>query len=228
MLNKAVDIINEVAKTTDSVILFHSLTGKDSITLLDLLYTRFKRVVCVFMYMVDGLEHNERYLSYAQQRYPNAEWVQVPHHAVYSYIKHGEYGCRQNKKQKQYSLAELTDIVRQRTGVQWACYGFKQSDSMNRRLMLRTYYMNAISGKSCKFYPLSEYGNRDILEYISENGLIQPEKYDHEQSSGDDIGNIGYLLYLRENYPNDLAKVVSAFPGAERILFEHDYKQGQG
>jgi sulfate adenylyltransferase subunit 2 len=89
--------------------------------------------------------------------------------------------------------------------------------------MLRTYYMNAISGKSCKFYPLSEYGNRDVLEYISENGLIWPEKYDHGQSSGDDISDVNYLLYLRENYPGDLARVFGAFPGSERILFEHDY-----
>lgn len=223
MLDKAVAIIEEVASLTDSVILFHSLTGKDSMTLLDLLYTRFKRVVCVFMYVVKDLEHNEVFLRYAQTQYPNVEWYQLPHYCVYSYIKNGDYGCTPNKKQKQYNLGDLTDMIRQQTGIQWACYGFKQSDSMNRRLMLRTYRMNAISDKSFKFYPLSEYLNKDIMAYIAENGIMQPEKYDHAQSSGDDIGDINYLLYLKAHYPNDLAKVISEYPDVERLLFEYEY-----
>lgn len=225
MLNKAVATIEEVAKTTDSVILFHSLAGKDSMTLLDLLYPHFRRVVCVFMYVVKDLAHNEKYLQYAQARYPKCEWIQLPHYAVYSFIKNGDYGCVQNKKQKQYSLGDLTDVIRKRTGVQWACYGFKQSDSMNRRLMLRTYRQNAISDKSFKFYPLSEYLNKDILAYIEENGLMTPERYDHSQSSGDDIGDIHYLLYLKEHWPQDLDRIVAEYPGVERIIFEYEYNQ---
>ena len=91
--------------------------------------------------------------------------------------------------------------------------------------MLRTYRLNGISDKSFKFYPLSEYLNKDIMAYIAENGIMQPEKYDHAQSSGDDIGDIHYLLYLKAHYPNDLAKVISEYPDVERLLFEYEYNQ---
>lgn len=221
---RAAEIIQEVSKQTDSVILFHSASGKDSIALLDLLYPRFKRVVCVYMYVVKDLRHINRYLAYAQMRYPKAEWLQIPHYGVFSDIKTGYLGHWQNPKQKQYSLSDLTDIVRERTGVKWVCYGFKKSDSMNRRLMLNTYRMNAICDKTKKFYPLADYLNKDVLRYIADNGLKRPECYGNGQSSGCDIGDVEYLTYLKEKFPNDLNKILREYPLADRLLFEEEYE----
>lgn len=41
-LKRAREIIDDVSKETDSILLFHSLSGKDSIVLLDLCYKKFK------------------------------------------------------------------------------------------------------------------------------------------------------------------------------------------
>lgn len=65
-LKRAREIIDDVSKETDSILLFHSLSGKDSIVLLDLCYKKFKRVVVVFMYIVKDLEHIMRYYNYAK------------------------------------------------------------------------------------------------------------------------------------------------------------------
>lgn len=208
---------------TNRVILFHSGTGKDSIALLDLLHPHFKDIVCVFMYSVKGLDHIARYIQWSQRRYPKARFVQIPHYSTYSYIKNGFFGCKKNEKQRLYTLEQLTDIVRERTGIDWACYGFKQSDSLNRRLMLRTYRAEAINDKTHKFYPPSTYKNADVLEYIRRSDLITPEAYGGErQSSGSDITDIHYLLYLERNFPQDLQRIYEVYPMAERLLFEHD------
>lgn len=221
-MDRALQAIQEVATLTDRVILFHSASGKDSIALLDLLHPHFKEVVCVFMYTVKGLDHINRYIQWAQRKYPKARFIQIPHYGIYSYIKNGFFGCKKNEKQRLYTLEQLTDIVRERTGINWACYGFKQSDSLNRRLMLRTYRAEAINDKTHKFYPLSTYKNADVLEYIKQNDLITPEAYGGErQSSGSDITDIHYLLYLKRNFPQDLQKIFSVFPMAERLLFEY-------
>jgi DNA-binding transcriptional LysR family regulator len=74
MLEKAIAITDEIAKRTDEVILFHSASGKDSIALLDICAPRFKRVVCVFMYVVKNMEHINRYINYARKKYPNVEF----------------------------------------------------------------------------------------------------------------------------------------------------------
>ncbi len=163
-----------------------------------------------------------RYINWAQSRYTNATFVQVPHYAVSSYIKYGFLGCKQNPKQRIVSLADITDFARRQYGIEWAFFGFKQTDSLNRRVMLRTYDMEAICEKTKKAYPLSTYKNADILAYIERNGLIKPERYGAHQSAGTAVNDIGYLLWLRDNFPNDLKKVIE--PLTERLLFEHDYK----
>ncbi|MFJ1429385.1 phosphoadenosine phosphosulfate reductase family protein [Capnocytophaga canimorsus] len=223
MLNQAQEIIEQLKQKTSKVVLFHSMSGKDSIALLNLLYPHFE-VTCVFMYVVKDLQHINRYINYINSKYPKAKIIQVPHFGVYSYIKSGYLGCKQNPKQKQYNLSELTDIVRERTGIEWAVFGFKQSDSMNRRLMLRTYENEAINEKNKKAYPLSKYKNKDILHYIQQNNLITPESYGQSQSSGTSISDINYLLFLREKFPEDLKKIFAEYPLAERKLYEYDYE----
>lgn len=227
MLDRAKEIIDDIAKETDSIILFHSLSGKDSIALLDLLYPKFKRIFCVFMYIVKDLEHINQYYMYAKTKYPNIEFAQVPHYAYFNYVKYGFMGIKANFKQREWSLSQITDKVRERTGIEWVCCGFKQSDSLNRRLMLRSYTDGkmAISWKTKKFYPLSTYKNRDIMEYIFKNNLKMPETYGGVgQSSGTDITAPEYLLYLRNNYPNDLRKIYDIFPATRTILPRYEEK----
>lgn len=225
MLERAKEIIDDISKVTDEVILFHSLSGKDSIVLLDLLYPKFKRVVCVFMYIIKDLEHINKYYTYAKSKYPNIQFVQVPHYGYYNYVKYGFMGMKKNPKQRQYTLAQIAEKVKERTGIEWTCYGFKQSDSLNRRLMLRSYKdgKEAISWKTKKFYPLSTYKNADMISYISSNNLKQPENYGGVgQSFGTDITSADYLNYLRLNYPNDLKRVYSIFPATLTILPKYD------
>lgn len=221
MLERAKEIINDVSKETDSIILFHSLSGKDSIALLDLVYPKFKRIVCVFMYLVKDLEHINQYYVYAKTKYPRIEFAQVPHYAYYNYVKYGFMGHKKNPNQREWSLSQITEKVRERTGIEWVCCGFKQSDSLNRRLMLRSYSDGkmAISWKTKKFYPLSTYKNRDILAYINQRNLKSPETYGGQgQSAGTDITSPDYLRYLKTNYPNDLRKIYTEYPVTRTII----------
>lgn len=223
MLERAKEVIDQVAKETDSVILFHSLSGKDSITLLDLVYPKFKRVVCVFMYVVKDLDHMAEYYRYAKRKYPNIEFIQVPHYALYSYIKVGFMGITKNPKQRQWTLSDICEKIKEKTGIEWSCYGFKQSDSLNRRLMLRSYKdgKEAICWKSKKFYPLSTYKNAEVLEYIEKNHLKAPETYDGSgQSCGTDITSLDYQVYLKRHYPDDLERLYKTFPMARVVMMD--------
>lgn len=225
-MERAIEIIKTIAGKTERVILFHSASGKDSIALIDLLPPCFKEIICVYMYVVKDLSHINRYINYTCKKHSNVRYVQIPHFALYSYRRVGYMGCEQDERQKLYNMSQLTEIVRKKYEAEWAFFGFKQSDSMNRRLMLRTYKEGAINEKQKKCYPLSEYKNRDVLEYIYRVGLIKPEEYGGKlQSSGTDIADINYLLFLRNKYPDDLLKVINEFPLVERKLFEYDYER---
>lgn len=229
-LKRAREIIDDVSKETDSILLFHSLSGKDSIVLLDLCYKKFKRVIVVFMYLVKDLEHIMRYYNYAKTKYPNIEFVQVPHYALFNYIKTGYMGIKQNTKQRQWTLADITDKLREKLGVEWACYGFKQSDSLNRRLMLRSYTdgKEAINWKTKKFYPLSTYRNKEIMDFILDHRLKNPEVCGtNKQSSGVDIEDVEYQKYLKELFPADLEKIYNVFPMARIVMLKANNKEEQ-
>lgn len=229
-LKRAREIIDDVSKETDSILLFHSLSGKDSIVLLDLCYKKFKRVIVVFMYLVKDLEHIMRYYNYAKAKYPNIEFVQVPHYALFNYIKTGYMGIKQNTKQRQWTLTDITDKLREKIGVEWACYGFKQSDSLNRRLMLRSYTdgKEAINWKTKKFYPLSTYKNKEIMDFILDHRLKNPEVCGtNKQSSGVDIEDVEYQKYLKELFPEDLEKIYKVFPMARIVMLKANNKEEQ-
>lgn len=195
--------------------------------MLDLCYGKFKRIVCVYMYVVPNLDHIQRYYNYAMRKYPGIECVQVPHYGFYSYVKYGYMGITPNPKQRLWTLSDITEKLREKLGIEWACYGFKQSDSLNRRLMLRSYRDKgklAINWDTKKFYPLSTYYNRDILDYISHENLKSPETYgvSYSQSCGADITNEAYQLYLKKYFPQDLEKIYAIFPQCRFVLMKAD------
>lgn len=218
----SLNAIKKVAKLTDRVILFHSGNGKDSIALLELISPHFKEVVCVYMYVVKDLEHINNYIGYAKKKYPNCRFIEVPHYCLSQYYKYGILGCKRIKNQTILSLADITKSVKINTGIEWAFFGFKKSDSLNRRLMLGTYEDEAISYPKKNCYPLSRYKNSDVLNFISAKKLLKPTVYGNGQSQGANVGNLPFLYYCKENYPNDYKKIIEQFPQSEIIMFEYE------
>lgn len=229
---EAFNSIRKVRQHTDRVILFHSANGKDSIALLDMLHGFFDEIVCVFMYMVKDLEQTDKYIRYFEVKYPKCKFIKVPHFVLSSIIKHGGFGIEADASQKKYNMAMLMDIMVNRTGIEWVCVGFKKYDSMNRRLMLKSYERISeieagrsgprINYTNKRFYPLADWSNKQVLAYIKSRKLITPVSYSNEASAGIALHNGAYLYWCKVNYPNDLEKIVQAFPSCGAILFEYE------
>ena len=212
--------IDAIRAKSDSAVLFLSL-GKDSLVLLDLIYPRFKKVVCVFMYFVKDLEHINRWIGWVKAKYPAIEFVQVPHWNLTYILRSGLY-CVPNPKVKLLNLADVVKAMQLKYGIQYAFLGMKKADGMNRRLMLNGYQANDYENNGL-VYPLAEWNQRDILAYMKQNGLPEPIRYSLKASSG--VGfNLDCFLWLEKNFPQDLEKIYRCFPMAERILWEHHNK----
>lgn len=215
--------ITAVRERSDSVIVFCSL-GKDSLVTLDLVYPKFERIVCVFMYFVPHLEHIENWVNWVKTRYSKVEFMQVPHWNL-SYILRGGLYCVPNPKVKLIKLADVVKAVRLKTGIDIALLGMKKADGMNRRLMLKGYEGESYIHNGCA-YPLADWTQKDVLAYMKQARLPEPIRYSLKASSGTGF-NIECFLWLRENYPQDLQKIYKTFPMSERILFEYDNKQNE-
>jgi 3'-phosphoadenosine 5'-phosphosulfate sulfotransferase (PAPS reductase)/FAD synthetase len=217
-------VIEHLRKETDQVILFHSATGKDSIALLDMLAPFFNRIVCVFMYIVPDIEHINKYIRWAENKY-KVEFLQVPHFVLNNYIKVGYLGIKKNKNIRIETLNGIDAKIRAKTGINYSVYGFKMSDSMNRRFMLKDLPMQALNTKTNKVYPLSGWNNGLALKYINQKRLIKPLTYNQKtRSTGFDITDPDLLVWMQQNYPDDLQKVFETFPATKTILFEYEYQ----
>lgn len=214
------EVIEFLKTQTDSVVLFYS-GGKDSIVLLDLLSKHFK-VNLAFMYLVDGLEHVEKYLVWAKKKY-NVEYKKYPHWVLSQMINDNQFRFHSNLEVDNITLGDVENLARKDFNCKWIVNGMKKADSMNRRLMLNTYFMQAINLKSHIAYPLSTWRKADCLNYIKQNKLPFPIAYNKKNSSGADL-NYDFLSFCKSNYPEDYKKVIKQFPFAETILFDEQNK----
>lgn len=222
-MGKVDDTLRHIAyvrQQSDGAVLFCSL-GKDSLVCLDLMYPRFSRIVCVFMYFVKDLDHIDRWINWVKARYPKVEFVQLPHWNL-TYLLRGGMYCVPNPNIKLLKLADVVKSVRLSSGVDYVFLGMKKADGMNRRLMLKGYEQNHYVNKGM-CYPLADWTQRDVLAYMRHHNLPEPVRYGKKASGG--IGfNLDCFLWLRENYPQDLEKIYKVFPMSRRILFEYDNK----
>lgn len=220
-LQEAHNVICRVAEKQSSCIVMCSL-GKDSLVTLDLVYPRFERVVCVFMFFVKDLDHINGWIRWVKKKYPKVEFIQVPHWNL-TYILRGGLYCVPNPKVKLLKLADVIKAVRLKTCIYYTFLGMKKADGMNRNLMLKGYEANGCENKGL-VYPLASWTQKDVKAYMRMKRLPQPVLYGNKASNG--IGfNIDCFTWLQEHYPQDLQKIYAVFPMSERILFEQNYKQ---
>ena len=218
-LTEAKKIIDLVRVKSDKALLFCSL-GKDSLVLLELMYPKFKKIVCVFMYFVKDLDHINRYINWVKIKYPNVEFIQVPHWNLTYLLRSGLY-CVPNSKVKLLKLKDIEQAMRLKYDCYYTFYGMKKADGMNRRLMLNTYTNGENNGK---VYPLQDWTQKDILAYMRQNKIPMPIRYSSKASGG--VGfNLECYLWMRENAPKDLEKVLKVFPMSGKILFDYDNKE---
>lgn len=215
-------IIKDLRSMVGEVLLFHSATGKDSILLCDMLSSAFDKITCCFMYYVKDLDYEHRYIEWAKNTYKNINFIETPHFAVYSFIKHGYLGIKRGDV-KNVRLRDINEMVLTNTGLEYTVFGFKKQDSIDRRIMLNSTPTGITETR--KVYPLMDLTNKEILRRISDRVLIPPFCYNKmKPSSGCDISDPTFLSYIKRKYPNDLVKIYETYPQCEAILFRYENK----
>ena len=211
------EICHSVSDNADTVALFFS-RGKDSIALLDIMSSHFKKIYLVNMYLVENLRHINQYINGACLKYQNCEPYYIEHWIVSHIIKGGLY-CIPDYSVRLKKLIDIDNQVRKELNVNYTFYGMKRSDSLNRALMLKN-YQKGVSNTN-KVYPLELLNNNDVKAYIRLHKLVKPIEYSKSKKSQGAVFNVDVFKFLQEHYPDDLLKIYSKFPLSKRILFEY-------
>lgn len=217
-------IIQSVREKTDTVVLFYSAGGKDSIALLDMLASKFKKVICYFMYLVKDLEHIQIYIDWATKKYPNVEVRQISH-IMRDVIKKNVFFCDEDPTIKVRKIGEVEAQVMQEAGVEYAFSGMKGVDGFMKRMRLKMWKPLYISPKNM-VYPLALWTNKEVLQYIQNRNLINPFSYANKKQVSQGVGlDYETLSYLKKNYPNDYKKILKEYPYADLVLYRNEELQ---
>lgn len=202
------DNIKTMSKVTDTVIVGLS-TGKDSIVTYDLCTKYFDHVFPYFMYLIPGLEFQERTLRWYEKRYGNPI-IRLPHFELSNFYRYGTF----READEFVSLISITDEynwLRLQTGAYWIAAGERISDSIVRRAMIK--HSSSIDQKRGRFYPISEWKKREVLKYVKTYHLfLSPEQkklgFSFRSLAGEE------LSVIKQYYPNDYQKILHYFPDA--------------
>lgn len=208
MSNLLFDPLKTQSRVTDSVIVGFS-GGKDSIVTLDLCFRYFKRVVPFFMYLVPGLEFQEKMLRWYENKY-KTEIIRIPHFEVSEFLKYGSFTLY-DQNVDVVGITDTYEYIRQKTGIHWIAAGERCADSIVRNAMIKQ--SGSIDYKRGRFYPIAYWKKNDVLQYIKYKKLyLSPEQkklgFSFRSLSGNE------LAVIKERYPNDYKKILRVYPFA--------------
>lgn len=215
MSNLLFDPIKTQSKVTDSVIVGFS-GGKDSIVTLDLCFKYFKNVQPFFMYLVPGLEFQEKMLRWYENKY-DTEIIRMPHFEVSEFLKYGSFTMLDNDVEV-VTINDTYEYLRQHTGIHWIAAGERCADSIVRNAMIKK--SGSIDYKRGRFYPLAYWKKNEVLQYIKYKKLyLSPEQkqlgFSFRSLAGCEVA------VIKKYYPKDYRKILRVFPYAEAGVFRY-------
>ena len=185
-MQKTKETILHASQKSDTAILFFSATGKDSIVLLHLLQSQFKKVICCFLYHVKGLN-------------------------IYNFKMQGLFSVKHLDGLKRLKLRDIEDYLKIKYQTEVVVYGMKISDSFVRRGMFNKAAKSDIHFDYEKYYPIVNWTNKDCLSYIKLHKLPEPLKLGSKRGSSGINFRPETILYIKKHYPEDYKKIIKEF-----------------
>lgn len=215
-INETLDALKRARERSSSILVGFS-GGKDSLVITDLCLRVFDRVEGFFMYLVPGLRCCEEQLELGRQRW-NLKIHQYPHWLIRRYLKEGMY-CFNHYRHDDlpdWTLQHVFDLAAAQTGIPLVATGAKESDSANRRRLLRWSPKNGNT-----VYPIQTWHKHDVIGYLKAHNIPLPPS-SGQRTTGVDLST-PELLWLHDHYKDDYEKVIKVFPLAAAIVFRRQW-----
>lgn len=206
-------------------------TGKDSLACALYLKEIGVKFIPFFFYHIPDLEFVERNIKMYEDKL-QIEVVRLPHPMLYDYIRHQDF---QQPEMLNYmasfdfphlSFEELTNYYLDSIGIDDYLYdivGMRAAESFNRRKVFEK-MGTAIDEKKGKVYPIWNWKNEDVKNYIDSKGIKLTPDYDIWRRSFDGL-KYQFLFGVKERYPEDWQRIKEYFPLIDLELFRYEQNQ---
>lgn len=194
--------------------------GKDSVASLDLCVKHFDRVEAFFMYVVEGLSFQERYLTYLEKRFGVRIW-RIPHWSNADLLRIGHFRHRtvRSASVPALRLGDVDAYARKHFGIEYVATGIKYCDSIERQAQIVTHSDIGVSVGRKLIWPLAYWTPTMVWSHLAAERIMLPPDY---RLSGFDLSSksrnvtglmdMQTLVAIKAEYPEDYAKIEKMFP----------------
>ena len=210
--------------------------GRDSLAVLDLCKKHFATVYAYWMYVVPGLEFQEKYLRYIERRY-SLDILRIPHWMLANMFRRGvlRHPTNASMSLRRTRIRHVDAYVRKQFGCDglYIASGEKYSDSLERNTQI--VQCGGLSTVRHRLYPIGFWTHYDVQSYVARQNIVMPPDYRlRPQVSSRRRGQFGSLLTfdeiipIRDNFPDDYQRICKYFPQlpAQMARYEsQDFRQ---
>lgn len=222
---KATKALARLREHTDALVVFFS-GGKESIVLLSLATQVFPRVVAAHMYFLRGLRCVEAPVEFFARKF-GAELLYVPHWLTIQSLHDGMYQHVITYDGPALKLTDIELLVRHRAGIEWACYGYKKTDSLHRRGMLSEIQNrpegrgDPIDFKHKRVMPVADWSEREVHAHLRRLKVqAAPVRLYRVGSQNGGVGlEPEVLALMKERYPDDYERIKAVFPQVDVLVY---------
>ena len=216
------DAIRYAATITQSVNVGVSL-GKDSVCLLDLCVKNFHNVYPFFMYFVKGMEFQENYIRYLEDRY-QITIRKLPHWMLGTCYCGGLYrdqnfltdGC------PNISIRDIEDFLIDENGCDWFAYGQMMCESIERNALIKS--LGEVDEVNHRIYALAEWTPAKVKRYLTNHQIQLAPEYRYAKRSCGDLRPEN-LTVIREHFPDDYEIIKRIFPYIEVTEMKNEFEK---
>lgn len=186
--------------------------GKDSLATLQICVEHFERVVPFFMYIVKGLEFQERFFRYVESRY-ELEILRVPDWRLGMMLRDGVFRhfTKQAASIRAVRIRDVEHAIRERTGIHWVASGETVYESLSRRGMIQS--VDGICPRRGHIYPVGFWRPQDVMSYLSMRDITLPSDYRIIGAGGSFGGlRMRQIAAIKREFPDDYDKIKRLFP----------------
>lgn len=223
------EVIRQIKDRTDSVLLSFSC-GKDSIITWLAIKDHFKKIVPYFLYVVPDLEFVEKAIRYYEDLL-GTRIYRMPHPALNRLLINNVYMPPERldvvdaMRLKELDYADIRDAVAASEGLPKGTFdakGVRAADSMMRRTHFKM--RGGINWTKNYFYPVWDWKKAELVGRMRDAKIKVPVDYRLFGRSFDGI-DFRFLYPIKQNFPEDYARILEWFPLAELEIKRYEYAQ---
>lgn len=205
-------------------------TGKDSLACALILRDAGVDYIPFFFYQIPDLrfvdEHVKLYEGILERHI-----VRLPHPMLYDYLRHQDYQWPDmieyldEQDIPHLSFGDLIGCYLDSIGMDDNLYdvvGMRAAESFNRRKFFEK--RGPISVDERKVYPVYDWKQADVLDFIKAHGVPLIRDYDIWRRSFDGL-KYQFLFGLKKHYPEDYERAKEFFPLIDIELFRYEQNQ---